>query len=299
MEAVRRAVESAAGRCAPLDVALSGGLDSSIVAWCARGRGPVGYTLDACGAPDAGFAKEAAEHLGIAHRTVRAGGGDVLRAAGRTAVVLRSFNDIEIRNMAAMYLLFEGAMESGSAGLLTGDGADEIFAGYGFLERSDPQELPAKMRRLAAGMRFPAGQIAGSMGMGACAPFMDPAVVRAAAAVPPRLHVRGGRGKAALREAFAGALPESILQRPKAPMQDGAGTSAIAGLLESQISDAEFAAGAREALAGGVRIRSKESLYYYREFSKAGLSYERVPGGCPDCGHRASGFCRMCGRFPV
>ena len=66
MEAVRRAVESAASRCAPRDVALSGGLDSSIVAWCARGRGPVGYTLDACGAPDAGFAKEAAEHLGIA-----------------------------------------------------------------------------------------------------------------------------------------------------------------------------------------------------------------------------------------
>ena len=196
-------------------------------------------------------------------------------------MVLRSFNDIEIRNMAAMYLLFEGARESGSAGLLTGDGADEIFAGYGFLERSDPQELPAKMRRLAAGMRFPAGEIAGSMGMEACAPFMDPAVVRAAAAVPPRLHVRGGRGKAALREAFAGALPESILQRPKAPMQDGAGTSAIAGLLESQISDAEFAAGAREALAGGVRIRSKESLYYYREFSKAGPELRARAGRVP------------------
>ena len=296
---VSAAVESAARRCCPADVALSGGLDSSIVTWCVRDSDPVGYTLDACGAPDAGFAREAAEHIGIRHVVVRAGAADLLRAARRTVGALRNFNDIEIRNMSAMQLLFEGARERGASALLTGDGADELFAGYRFLERARPRELGAQLRRLAAGMRFPAGRIAGALGMRACAPFMDGEVREAASAIEPRLHVRGGRGKAVLREAFGGALPARILDRPKTPMQDGAGTASIVGALESEYSDAEFAAGARAALARGVRIRSRESLYYYEEFARRGISYERAAGGCPDCGHPASGFCRMCGRFPL
>lgn len=293
------AVEAAARRCGPADVALSGGLDSSIVAWCVRDSDPVGYTLAVGRAPDAGFAKEAARHLGIRHVTVSAGVKEALRAARRAVGALKNFNDIQIRNMSAMQLLFEGAKERGASALLTGDGADELFAGYRFLERASPVELASQLRRLAAGMRFPAGAIAGALGMRACAPFMDGEVREAASAIEPRLHVRGGRGKAVLREAFGGALPASVLGRPKTPMQDGAGTAAIAEALESEYSDAEFAAGARAALARGVRVRSRESLYYYEEFARRGLSYERAAGGCPDCGHSASGFCRMCGRFPL
>ena len=296
---VSAAVESAARRCRPADVALSGGLDSSIVAWCVRDSDPVGYTLAVDRAPDMEFAKEAARHLGIRHVEVSADVRDALRAARRTVRVLRCFNDIEIRNMSAMHLLFEGAKKAGASALLTGDGADELFAGYRFLERARPGELAAQLRRLAAGMRFPAGRIAGALGMRACAPFMDPEVAGIAAKVPAGLHVRGGRGKAVLREAFGGALPASVLDRPKTPMQDGAGTAAIGGALEYEYNDAEFAAGGRAALAKGVRIRSRESLYYYEEFVRAGLRYERVADGCPDCGHAASGFCRMCGRFPL
>ena len=293
------AVESAARRCCPADVALSGGLDSSIVAWCVRDSNPVAYTLAVGRAPDLEFAEEAARHLGIRHATVRAGVKEALRAAKSVVGALRNFNDIEIRNMSAMQLLFEGAKERGASALLTGDGADELFAGYRFLERAPPRELGAQLRRLAAGMRFPAGRIAATLGVKARAPFMDGEVRAAASAIEPRLHVRGGRGKAVLREAFGGALPDLILDRPKAPMQDGAGTAAMAEALESGYSDAEFAAGARAALAKGVRIRSRESLYYYEEFVRRGIGYERVTGGCPDCGHSASGFCRMCGRFPL
>ena len=296
---IASAVESAALRCGPADVALSGGLDSSIVAWCVRESGPTGYTLDVGGAPDAEFAEAACRHLGIAHSVVRAGAGDLLEAARRAVGALRTFNDIEIRNMSAMSLLFAGAKKAGAEALLTGDGADELFAGYRFLEKTPPEKLGGQLRRLAEGMRFPAGRIAESEGVRACAPFMDGEVRGAAGRMDPRLHVRGGRGKAALREAFGGRLPSRILDRPKMPMQDGAGTAAIRGVLESEISDAEFAAGARAALKDGVRVRSKESLYYYGEFRRMGLTYPRAAGGCPDCGHPASKFCRMCGRFPL
>lgn len=297
--AVFEAVRNAARRCGPADVALSGGLDSSVIAWCVRERDPVGYTLRIGGAPDAGFAREAARHLGIRHVVIEADGSGLLEAARETVGVLGSFNDIEIRNMAAMRLLFSGARRRGASAMLTGDGADEVFAGYGFLRRMPPERLPSELRRLAENMRFSSGRMAESAGLAACAPFMDPEVARTASKIPPGLLVGRGEGKAVLRAAFEGALPDRILRREKLPMQDGAGTSAIAGMLESEISGREFSDGVLEAAGEGVRIRSRESLYYYQEFRRRGLEYARAEGGCPDCGHPASRFCRMCGRFPV
>lgn len=47
------------------------------------------------------------------------------------------------------------------------------------------------------------------------APFLDPEFVRFCAALPNRWKVRGTMTKAALRAAFADALPEPILKRPK------------------------------------------------------------------------------------
>lgn len=297
--AVFHAVMEAASRCGPADVALSGGLDSSVVAWCAREHDPTGYTLKIGGAPDARFAAEAARHLGIRHAIIEAGADDLLKAARETVKILRNFNDIEIRNMAAMRLLFKEAGKRGASAVLTGDGADELFAGYGFLRRAPPEKLASELRRLSENMRFPSGRVAESAGLTARSPFMDPGVIEAASRVPPGLMVVRGEGKAVLREAFKGTLPENILRREKIPMQDGAGTASIAGLIESEMSEQEFLEGASQAAAEGVKIRSKESLYYYRAFRESGLSYARADGGCPDCGHEASGFCRMCGRFPV
>lgn len=297
--AVFHAVSKAARRCGPADVALSGGLDSSAVAWCVREHKPVGYTLRIGDAPDAGFAADVARHLGVRHVIVEAGAEELLRAARETVRILRNFNDIEIRNMAAMQLLFKGAKKHGASTVLTGDGADELFAGYGFLRRTPPEKLAAQLRRLSENMRFPSGRVAESANLTACSPFMDPDVIELASHIPPSLMVSRGEGKAVLREAFEGALPEKILRREKTPMQDGAGTASIVGLIESEMGEREFIDGASRAATEGVRIRSKESLYYYREFRKRGLEYARTDGGCPDCGYMAAGFCRMCGRFPV
>lgn len=46
-------------------------------------------------------------------------------------------------------------------------------------------------------------------------PFLDIDLVELAATIPPDLHVRNGRSKAVLREAFADLLPAAILDRPK------------------------------------------------------------------------------------
>jgi asparagine synthase (glutamine-hydrolysing) len=46
-------------------------------------------------------------------------------------------------------------------------------------------------------------------------PFLDLALVEYAASLPPRLKIRGGRGKALLRRAFRDRLPPAILRRGK------------------------------------------------------------------------------------
>ena len=96
-----------------------------------------------------------------------------------------------------------------------------------------------------------------------------------------------------------------IVRRPKAPMQDGAGTAGLKDLLESLITDEVFAERAGEILGrDGIRIRTKESLHYYEQYLRHFGPPEPARGGrtCPDChcalrpGLRS---CRMCGAFPV
>ncbi len=46
-------------------------------------------------------------------------------------------------------------------------------------------------------------------------PFLDHRLVELAASLPPEAKLRGGRGKALLRDAVAGLVPQAILDRPK------------------------------------------------------------------------------------
>jgi asparagine synthase (glutamine-hydrolysing) len=64
-----------------------------------------------------------------------------------------------------------------------------------------------------------------SMGHGveARVPFLDPALVEVALALPMDLKVRDGQEKWILREAFADLLPGYIRDRPKNPMSHSSG----------------------------------------------------------------------------
>jgi asparagine synthase (glutamine-hydrolysing) len=46
-------------------------------------------------------------------------------------------------------------------------------------------------------------------------PYLDPRVVSWAARLPDRLRIARGTTKVALREAFAGSIPDEVLRRPK------------------------------------------------------------------------------------
>ncbi len=325
---IRAAVEAAAERCAAgpggrLAVALSGGLDSSIAAHAVAaarrraGEAPpeaVAVVADGFPAGDAPYCRAAARHLGLRLEVVGAGESDMLEAAEGAVRALRAFGGIEVRNMATMWLAARAARRRGIGAMVTGDGADELFAGYSFFLRAGPGELAAMLRRMRRIMRFPSGRIGRSLGVEVRSPFMSAGVADAAAGIPAQYMVRprgrsGPRtGKWILRRAFEGALPPAVAWREKCAMQDGSGTGGLARVLEGAVSDAEYAERAARILdEDGVRVGGKESLHYYEAYRRAFGRPERAAdpaAACRLCGCAArseagSRFCRMCGAYPA
>ncbi len=79
----------------------------------------------------------------------------ILEAIEETVKILKNFNDIEIRNNVVMYLAIKWAKENGEKSIITGDGADELFAGYNFLINKPENQLEDEIKRVCSIMHFP------------------------------------------------------------------------------------------------------------------------------------------------
>lgn len=300
----------ACSRCGPGAIALSGGLDSTILAYFLKGKKPKSVAVIASDfvATDLTYCQAVSKEFGIPLFINHASTADILSAVEETVRILGNFNDIEVRNSVVMYLAAKWAKGQDLQGIITGDGADELFAGYSFLLGKPRDELERELDRICSTMHFPAQRIGGRLGIGVESPFLDREVVEFAKGVPAGLKVReeNGRtyGKWILRKTFERHIPRQVAWREKSPMQDGAGTAGLTGLFDSVISDDVF--GQKKKLVqeeDGVIIRTKESMHYYEIYKKIHRLHARSGPGraCPYCrfGIGDSKFCRMCGAFPV
>lgn len=309
---LKRAIEASALALSPPAVCLSGGLDSTILAYHLRRSRPVCIAVIASDflATDLTYCQMASARLNLPLRIRWVSGKEILDSVEETIRILGNFNDIEIRNSVVMHMAALELKEAGMATAATGDGADELFAGYDFLVKKSGAELEQELDRMRSIMHFPSQKIGRSLGVEFVAPYLDERVISLASKIPGGLKVgsRGGVrvGKMILRKAYEDVIPEAIAWRPKSPMQDGAGTEAITGLLSSLIPDGSFEEESAKALADdGVTLRTKESMYYYRIFRRhfgrpSGMSGSGSP--CPQCGYgtpAGSRFCRMCGAYPI
>ena len=306
----RVVLQNSVAECESKWIALSGGLDSSILAYVLKERKPQAITIitkDFLGT-DLTYAQIIAKHTQLPLSLMQVNMEEVLDSINETIRILGNFNDIEIRNSIVPYMYLNSLKKKGVNSVITGDGADEIFAGYNFLLKKSDEEITEELKRIKKIMHFPSKDIAKSLNMKVENPFLNEDVIKFSDSIPVsrKINVKENKkfGKWILRETFEKDLPKNIIWREKSPMQDGSGTNNLTGLFNTIITDEIFSEKKTKILEeDGVYIRTKESLHYYECFRKSSsVKKSNSDKKCPDCDYEInlnSRFCRMCGKFPI
>lgn len=257
----------------PLGVSLSGGLDSSIVTVCAKAFSEKldTFAVGMEGGGDLEAARLVAKFAGTVHHEKVYTEKDMLAVLSQTVAALESFDPALVRSAIPNWFLADLTSKHVKV-MLTGEGADELFAGYDYLSGyKDPDALQNEMISITEALHNAnlqrADRLSMAFGLEARVPFLDEANAAFTLGLPPEWKLHAGRTpKHLLRKAFEGLLPRRIIERPKMKFSAGAGSSRIfAELAEEQVSDADFIAeGNRLKKEWNYRISGKEALYYYR-----------------------------------
>lgn len=249
---------------------LSGGLDSSALAAlaCHHFRPFHTFTAGLPGAPDVEHAQVVASFIHSKHHVLTVQVEDLLAILPEVIYYLESFDAWLVRSSIMNYLVARLAADYVPE-VFSGEGGDELFAGYEYLKSLDPALLPDELVDITSRLHNTALQrvdrCASAHGTVAHVGFLDPDVVDYALRIPAEYKLHNGMEKWILRQAVADVLPESIVNRSKSKFWEGAGVEdLLAQYADTKISDADFA---RERyLPNGWLLNSKEELLYYRIF---------------------------------
>jgi len=249
---------------------LSGGMDSSTIAALARPNVDNLHTFAGGlkGAPDLRYAKEVANYIGSTHHEAIINLESMLTILPDVIYQLESFDALRVRssiiNLSVAYAASEYVSE-----VFTGEGGDELFAGYKYLKSMPLSKLNDELIDITGRLHNNALQMvdrsASAFGITAHVIFADPEVFEFALKIPIELKLKDGVEKWILRKAMNGLLPESVLTRTKSKFWEGAGVgSLISEYASSKVSDADFSS--ERNLRNGWILNSKEELLYYRIF---------------------------------
>lgn len=295
---------------------LSGGLDSSIIASFQKPQYTFTVTLDGSHASDSEYARLIANQYGTNHITIKLKTIELLKIEEKIIELFSTFDPIFIRNASVIFAGVQKAKELGVLTLMTGDGGDELFAGYNYLKRyfNDTKKLEEEVKRLWGIMHFPSVTIGNFFNVKVTSPFLDEKFIKFAKSIDISMKI--GRyknklwGKFILRKCFENWQHlEKFAWREKEAQEEGSGFSKIGNYFENQfLTNKEFIDEIQRIKEmESVNIRNKEHLFYYITYrkyfspprSQIGLIEQRI---CPDCNGSFmwnGKFCRRCGAYPV
>lgn len=268
----------------PVGSFCSGGLDSSIVAAIAAEEIPHLHTFvvgmrDEYGNESDDFkaARIAAAHIGSTHHELAFTEDDYYEALHRVIHKLESYDPSLVRCAVPCYFTCKLAAEHVTV-VLTGEGADELFAGYHYMKHFPLAQLNEEGRRCTANLHNINLQRADRMGMffnlELRVPFLDREMIDLAMNIGPELKIKEQEDgskieKWIFRQAFAdsGLLPDEILWRYKVQYTQGAGCESLGEKLADKEIDEEEMARIKHDHPGAV-INSKEAALYFKIFRK-------------------------------
>ena len=260
----------------PLGVSLSGGLDSSIISMIASQEQPDmhSFVVGVEGGEDLDAAQMMADELGTQHHEYVYSEQYMFKVLPDVIYHLESFDPALVRSAIPNYMLADMASDYVKV-MLTGEGADELYAGYSYLQRyNDAEGLQEELIKITEALHNTNLQRGDRMsmahGLEARVPFLDVDSVSLALSIPPewKLQKNGNPAKNLLRRAYEGLLPDEIVYRPKMKFSKGAGSSDIlAERADEKISDADFKQeNERLKRDWNYNLQNKEALIYYRMF---------------------------------
>ena len=246
---LRLVLESAVAKWRVADVEvgsfLSGGLDSSLIAALAARQHQDGpplktFAVGAEGSPDLRAAAKVAAHIGAEHYSHAFTAKDVAAVLPDVIRALESADVDLVRSAIPTHFAAKLARQHVKA-VLTGEGADELFAGYtyhqGYIDH--PRELAEELTRSLNAMHNINLQRVDRITMGvsleARTPFLDRELIDFAQSIPATLKLRRtdpadpestgpNTEKWILRKAVADLLPHDLVWRKKAQFDEGSGT---------------------------------------------------------------------------
>lgn len=255
----------------PVGVFLSGGLDSSIIAALMKEEISElhSFSVGLSESSDIKAARMVAQHLGTVHHEYVYSEDEMQEVLADVIYYLESYDPALVRSAVPCYFVSKLASQYVKV-VLSGEGADELFAGYSYLEEYDePQELQSEFIRILSGLHNINLQRLDRMtmahGLEGRVPFLDIEFIETVLSISPELKMQSsfGKEKWLLRKAFEDNLPPDIVWRDKLEFAQGCGSSTI---LEQKaaayITDKKL----QEAKELAIPALSKEELLYYNIF---------------------------------
>ena len=257
----------------PVGAFLSGGLDSSVIAAIARKHVDELHTFSVglAGSRDIEAARRVAAHIGSIHHEYLMTPAEVVEKLPEIIHALESFDQDLVRSAIPTYFCSRLAAEHVKV-ILTGEGADELFAGYAYHKStSDPATLHQELCRSVSTLHNINLQRVDRLTMlhsiEGRVPFLDTGFIALALSVPTELKLRvmpDGRlvEKWVLRMACENLLPADIVWRSKEQFDEGSGTvDILAGALGPLLEEIDLDA---YRAAANEPVRSAEEAMYHR-----------------------------------
>jgi asparagine synthase (glutamine-hydrolysing) len=258
-------------------VLLSGGLDSSLIAAIAskyyKGDKQIkSFCVGSSGSADLIRAREVAKHLGTEHYEYIYTKDELVNAMEDVIYHLESYEPSLVRSAIPNYFVSKLAASKVKV-VLSGEGADELFAGYKYLtDYQDTHSLNQEIIRMLNVLHYVNLQRADRMSMAHSlelrVPFLDLEVIAKSLHIPANLkiHEPGRMEKWMLRKAFKGWIPENVLWRTKEEFSEGSGALEVLDAYANEtISDERFEEIQQNSI---VELRSKQEALYYQIFIK-------------------------------
>lgn len=277
---------------------FSGGVDSGILAsLCPQARA-LSVTLKGEG-DDLKYGSILARDLQLDRQVITVDIKEALAALRQVIKILESF-DPALPNDLVVYFGMREAKKQGLRSIMTGDGGDELFAGYPYMR--EIADLEGYIIRKSRSWSFSSNSIGEHFGLEVKQPFLDPDFVEFALTVGKELKIREDNGqvwgKWVLRKAFEPFLPPEFIWQGKRPLEQGSGMVLLRSNIAKRITDKEFA---EKQKRYGVKFLCKEHLYFYEIYREECGDVPPPQEGedrCPGCGGglpKEKRHCRICG----